>query len=152
MTTEERPPSRRPNFFRLSKFWDVFIPIAIASVPAGMFKLLGMVTSGLDKPGAKPATWIIFTMIILQTFGTIAMALVVLSRLEKGRNQLQARTQGNPSGWRKIILFLSIIFLLLFDILTNVAAAFAGAEILVVPAVPAFFAYLLCFRAAFARL
>ena len=117
-----------------------------------MFTLLGLVTNGLDKPGAKAATWLIVTMIVLQTLGIIAMAFVILLRFEIGRQQLSLRTNDNPPVWRKLILFLSIVFILLFDILTNVAAAFAGAGPLLVLAVPAFVAYLLCIRVAFARL
>ena len=152
MTPENEFSSNPPEAFRLSKFWDIYIPITIAAVPAGMFTLLGLVTNGLDKPGAKAATWLIVTMIVLQTLGIIAMAIVILLRFEIGRQQLSLRTNDNPPVWRKLILFLSIVFILLFDILTNVAAAFAGAGPLLVLAVPAFVAYLLCIRVAFARL
>ena len=152
MTLENVFSSSPPEAFRLSKFWDIYIPITIAAVPAGMFTLLGLVTNGLDKPGAKAATWLIVTMIVLQTLGIMAMAFVILLRFEIGRQQLSLRTYDNPPVWRKLILFLSIVFILLFEILTNVAAAFAGAGPLLVLAVPAFVAYLLCIRVAFSRL
>ncbi len=80
------------------------------------------------------------------------MAFVTLMRFEFGLQQLSLRTNGDTPGWRKLILMLSIVCILLFDILTNVAAAFAGAGTLVVFAIPAFVAYLLCIRVAFAKL
>ena len=152
MTPEDELPSKPPKAFRLSKQWDIYVPIAIATVPAGIFALLGFVTEGLDKPGAKPSTWVIVAMILLQTLGIIAMAFVVLTRLELGLRQLSLRTHDRPPVWRKLILLLSIVCILLFDILTNVAAAFAGAGPLIVLAIPVFFTYLLCVRVAFTGL
>ena len=144
--------SNLPDLFRLSKCWDVFIPLIVAAVPAGAFLLLGFVTSGLDKPGANPDAGIILTMIGLQTLGTVGMALVILLRFDFGRNQLGIRTKNNPPVWRKIFLLLSYGFLLLFDILTNVASAFSGAGVLVVFAAAAFGLYLLCIKFTFVRL
>ncbi len=152
MTPENEFQSNPPEAFRLSKLWDIYIPITIAAVPAGIFALLGLVTEGLDKPGAQPSTWVIVTMIALQPLGIIAMAFVILMRFEFGLQQLSHRTNGHPPVWRKLVLMLSIMCILLFDILTNVAAAFAGAGPLLVLAIPAFVAYLLCIRLAFARL
>ena len=141
-----------PEPFRLSPTWDFGIPFSIAAIPAGLFKLLGFVTEGLDKPGAEPSTWVLIVMMILQTLGIIAMAFVILMRFEHGFLQLALRTNGSPAIWRKLILFLSIVFVLLFDILTNVAAAFAGAGPLLVLAGPIFIGYIFCVRIAFAGL
>lgn len=140
------------HFFRLSKLWDIFIPLMVTAVPTGLFQLLGFVTSDLDKPGSNPATWIILAMIGLETLGIIGMALVIVSRFDIGRNQLFKRTKENPPFWRKMLLFLSIGFLLLFDILANIASAFSGAEVLFLLAAPAFGLYLLCIKIAFVRL
>lgn len=114
--------------------------------------MLGFVTKGLDKPGAEPATWVIIVMLIIQTLGIIALAFVILMRFELGFQQLSLRTNGSPAIWRKLILFLSIVFVLLFDIVTNVAAAFAGAGPLLVLAAPVFIGYIFCVRIAFAGL
>ena len=141
-----------PEPFRLSPTWDICVPFSIAAIPAGLFTLLGFVSKGLDKPGAEPATWVIVVMVALETLGIIAMAFVILMRFELSFKQLSLRTNDNPAIWRKLILFCSIVFVLLFDILTNVAAAFAGAGPLLVLAVPAFIGYILCVRVAFARL
>ena len=141
-----------PEPFRLSAKWDIYIPFSIAAIPAGLFTLLGFVTKGLDKPGAEPATWVIVVMLVIQTLGIIAMAFVILMRFEIGFQQLLFRANGSPAIWRRLILFCSIVFVLLFDILTNVAAAFAGAGPLLVLAVPAFIGYIFCVRVAFARL
>jgi hypothetical protein len=138
--------------FRLSPVWDVCIPFSIAAIPAGLFTLLGFVTKGLDKPNAEPATWVIIAMMILQTLGIIAMAVVVLMRFELGFQQLSLRTSGSPAVWRKLSLFISIVFVLFFDVLTNVAAAFAGAGPLLVFAAPIFIGYIFCVRFAFAGL
>jgi hypothetical protein len=138
--------------FRLSPTWDFCIPFSIAAIPAGLFMLLGFVTKGLGKPGAEPATWMIIVMMILQTLGIIAMAFVILMRFELGFQQLSLRTNGRPAMSRKLILFFSIVFVLLFDILTNVATAFAGAGPLLVLAAPVFIGYIFCVRIAFAGL
>ena len=145
-------PSTAPGASRNSTLWDIYIPIAIAGVPAAIFTLLGFVTDGLDKPGVVAPLWLIVPMIALQTLGIIAMAYVILVRFEFAFRQLSLFTKGNPSVWRKLALKLSIVCLLLFNILTNVSAAFAGAGPLFVAAVPAFFAYVLCKRIAFSRL
>lgn len=152
MTPEIELPSNPPAPFRLSKLWDIYIPLTIAAVPAGIFRLLGLVTKELDKPGAQASTWVIVTLIILETLGIIAMAVVILMRFEFGLQQLSFRTNGHPPVWRKLVLVVSVMCILLFDILTNVAAAFSGAGPLLVVAVPAFVGYLVCIRVAFAGL
>ena len=152
MTFENTSSLDQPDAFRVSKYWDIYIPIAIAAVPAALFALLGLLTKGLDKPAANVEVWVVIPMIVLQTLGIIAMAIVILIRVDVGRKQLLIRTGGSPAVWRKVALALSILFILLFDVVTNVAAAFAGAGPLLVIAVPAFAAYLLCLRVAFVRL
>ena len=146
MTPHNKFLSNPPKPFRLSTLWDIYIPITIAIVPAGIFTVLGLVTEGLDKPVAKLSAWVIVTLIALETLGIIAMVFVTLMRFDFGLQQLSLRTNGNTPGWRKLILMLSIVCILLFDIFTNVATAFAGVGTLVVFAILAFFAYLLCIR------
>lgn len=143
---------RPPEPFRLSPMWDFCVPFSVAAIPAGLFTLLGFVTKGLDKPGAELTTLVLIAIFILQTLGIVAMAFVILMRLELGFRQLSLRTNGNPAIWRKNILFLSIIFILLFDVLTNVAAGFAGAGPILFLAGPLFIGYILCVRIAFAGL
>ncbi len=138
--------------FRLSPVWDLYVPIAIAAIPAGLFTLLGFVTQGLDTPGAEVATWVVVVMLVLQTIGIVTMAVVILMRFEFGSHELSKRADGCPSFWRRLTLVSSIVFVLLFDIFTNVGAAFAGAGFLLWLAVPAFIGYVFCVRLTFARL
>ena len=149
-TTQTLEDRKKP--FRLSATWDLGIPFAIAAIPAVLFSLLGLVTAGMNKPGAEVATWQIVIMLVLQTLGMISMAVVILMRWHLGNQQLSLRTDGKPANWRKAILFFSIVLLLLFDILTNVAAAFAGAGLLLPFAFPLFLGYLFCLRMAFVGL
>ena len=152
MTFDHKSSSNAPAAFRFSRLWDFYIPFTVAVVPAGIFSLLGLILDGLDKPGAEIPTWVIIAMVVLQTLGIIAMAIVILMRFEFGLRQLQIYTKGHPPVWRKLALILSILCILLFDLLTNVAAAFPGAAPLLIGAIPAFFAYIVCIRITFARL
>ncbi len=145
-------PSSVSGAFRISTAWDVVVPVAAAAIPAGIFALMGFVTEGLDKPNAEPSAFVVFAMSSLQVLGIVAMAVVVLTRFDSGTRQLSMRTNGRPSMWRKGILVLSLVFVLLFDLFLNMASGLAGAEFFLVLAVPAFVMYLLCYRAAFAGL
>lgn len=137
--------------YRLSKVWDVYIPFSFAAVPACIFKLLGIVALLFDKPGAKPPLLIIVTLVGLQIVGMIAMAAVILFRFEFCERQLSLRTDGRPPVWRKLVLVFSMVFILIFDILTNFAAV-PGCGPLFIFAIPAFLVYLLCIRTAFIKL
>ena len=130
--------------------WDVVIPIIIAAIPLAAFRLLGLITHGLDKPDAAPPPAVVATMIAIQTIGIVAMAFVVLGRLEAAFSKLNAHTNRQPAAWRRLAVILSIACLLLTDILANVAAAFAGAGFLLIAAVPTFLASLACKGIAFA--
>jgi len=149
MTERENTPFESPAHVGFSYLWDIYIPISIAAVPASMFSLLGVVTAGMDKPGVKLPTWMTVTMIVLQTTGIVCMAFVILSRLEFRMNQLDAHFAGHPAAWRRLCLLMGMGFLALFDILTNVGAAFSGAGFLILAAIPMFVAYLLCIRVTF---
>lgn len=141
-----------PDRYRFSPAWDLCVPFSIAAIPAILFTLLGFVTQGLDKPGVQAALWVIVVMLVLQTLGIIAMAVVILMRFGIAFQQLALRTSGRPASWRKGTLLCAIVLILLFDILTNVSAAFAGAGTLLIPAAAAFLGYLFCIRLAFAQL
>ncbi|AMV34966.1 hypothetical protein VN12_22760 [Pirellula sp. SH-Sr6A] len=105
---------------------------------------------GFDKPGIKPPIWIIVSMLALQVLGMISMAIVILVRFDHGSKKLMILTNGRPYAWRKCTQFLSIACLLLFYLLSNISAAFAGAEFLLAGAAPSFLAYLAFNRFAFA--
>lgn len=143
---------RRGISQRKSLAWDLSVPFSIAAIPAVLFTLLGFVTKNLDMPGARPGFWVIAMMIVLQTLGIIAMAVLVLIRFGIAFEELSIRTNGSPAIWRKGVLFGAIVFVLLFDILSNVGAAFAGGGPLVVAAVPALLGYVFCLRLAFVSL
>jgi hypothetical protein len=150
--TFPRASASPPDPFRLSPKWDIYVPFSIAAVPAGLFALLGLATKGLEKPRAEAGTWVIIVMIGLQILGIIAMSFVILMRFERSFNQLSLCNDGNPATWRRLILFCSIVFVVLYELLTNIAAGFAGAGFLLVLAAPAFIGYICCLRLAFARL
>jgi hypothetical protein len=151
MKTESDRPSKSVADFH-SKLGEIYVPITVAAVPAGLFALLGFITRGLDKPGAEPPSSVIVAMITVQTLGTIAMALVFLMRLDLGRRNLMIYTDGHPQVWRKLTLMFSFACLLMFDVATNLSAGIAGAGFLLVASVPVFFVYLVCNRLAFAGL
>ena len=131
---------------------DIGLPIAVAAMPALAFTMLGVVAGGLDKPGAKAATWQIAAIMVLEVVGIVAMAFVILTRFESSFRQLSLMTRGRPAARRRFCLFLAIMFLLFFDLLLNVGAAFAGGLGMTVAACPMFVAYLVCRWAAFAGL
>ena len=114
------------------------------------FGLLELITHGLDKPDAAPPPAVIAAMIAIETIGIVAMAFVLLGRLEAAFSRLNAQTNRQPVAWRRLAVILSIACLLLTDILANVAAAFAGAGFLLIAAVPTFLASLACKGIAFA--
>lgn len=144
--------SNLPRVIRNSMLWEIYLPVVAAAVPAGLFALLGWITKGLDKPGVAMPIWVIVAMIVVQTLGIISMAMVILVKSDLGFRKLMACTSGRPHFWRKSALRLSIVCLLVFDILTNVSAAFAGAGFLFAVAVPVFVAYIVCDRIALAGL
>lgn len=132
-----------------SVYGEILIPMIVAAVPAMLFLLLGLITQGMDVPGAKIPLGKVLLMIVVQTVGIVSMAVVVLIRFGIGSEMLRILSNGQPKLWRKCALISSIVCLLLFDISTNVAAAFAGAGFLLTGAIPAFFAYVFCNRIAF---
>lgn len=148
MTRDNGFQSNALATFRQSSLWEVYIPFTAAAIPAGIFALLGFVTNGLDKPGAEAPLWVIVTMVALEILGIIAMAVVILTRSELAFKELLNYTNGHSPAWRGGALMLSFVCLLLFDVLTNISAAFSGAGLLIVGAIPAFFAYVGCGRVA----
>ena len=132
----------QPNASRLSIAWDVLLPGIVVVVPAAIFQLMGVLTRGIDEPRTPPSGVAIAAIIVLQTLGIVAMAVVILVRFENASNRLKSLTNGRPSAWRRTALMVSVACLLLTDILVNVTSAFAGARVLLVAAVPTFLAYL----------
>lgn len=149
-TEEDRPTGVVADFH--SRLGEIYIPLAVASVPAGLFTLLGFILRGLDRPGAEAPGFVILAMIAVEMLGMIAMALVFLTRYELGMRNLMKDTNGQPHVWRRLALMLSFACLLIFDVVTNVSAAIAGAGFIIVAAVPVFLAYLVFKRVAFAGL
>jgi len=152
MKTDNEFTSRLPGGIHNSMAGEIYIPLIAAAVPAGLFTLLGFITKGLDKPGIEPPVWVIVSMIAVQMLGMVSMAFVLLVRFDLGSRALMVFANGQPQVWRRCTLTLSIACLLMFDILTNVSAAFAGAGFLLVGAVPVFIAYVVCNRIAFTGL
>ena len=151
MSFDEETLSTTPKVFRFSPLWDFCVPMSIAAVPAIIFTLIGFITQGFHEPSTRIPAWLMTSMVVLEVAGIVAMAVVVLVRSDFRMNQLSTFTNGNPATWRKRLLFVSMIFLLLFDVIFNVAAGF-GAGSLITLAIPMFIGYLVCIRIAFARL
>lgn len=143
---------RRPETPGSAIVWDLVAPIIIAAIPFGAFRLIGLLTRGLDKPEAAAPRMMIAAIVVTQTIGIVALAFLILMRFEQAFGQLHLRSRRRPVAWRRLALRASIACLLLTEILASVAAAFAGAGFLLVAAVPTFLAYLACKGIAFAGL
>jgi len=141
-----------PPPYRVSQFWDICVPVTIASVPAVFFFLHGLLDDGMDKPGAEPSRGAIILRMALFIPGFLGMVLVGLARLDHGTKQLSIRTNGNPPVWRKLALMFSLFWILLFDVSSNLATTLTGAGPLFILSAPAFIAYLACIRVAFHKL
>lgn len=139
--------SSRPLSF--SSWWDLYVPFGVAALPAGLFQLLGILGEAGRQAGGKLAVWAVVGMAVTQVLGIFAMALVVLMRYDRGFRMLASRAAGRPSPWRQVLLLFSIVLVLCFDVLVNVATAFGGAELLLLLALPVFLGYVVCFRLAF---
>ncbi len=138
----------KPTNVASSILWEIYIPFLAAAVPAGIFALLGLAQRGLDQPNAEVPDWKLAIISALQVLGMIAMAVVILVRFDHASRELSNYAQGQPAVWRKLALVISIGWLLVFDVLTNLAASLAGAQLLLVLAIPAFLGYLACGRVA----
>ena len=138
--------------FGFSRFWDIYLPLGMSSIPAGCFKLMGMAAAGLDQPGAGIANWQFVAMLVLETIGIVGMAVVVLIRLEMGMTQLNVASGGNRKSWRRNCLLISMGCLTLFDIFLNLGSAFTDATLFIVVAVFWYLLYVLGIRLTFARL
>ena len=125
-----------------STLWEILIPLAAAAVPATAFWVLGFITPRVAKQGDDAPGWVVVSMVCLEMFGIVAMAVVLLGRYDFGSKRLSGRTNGNPPAWRRTTLVLAMAMLLLYDTTVNLAAAFAGGGVLLVLGIPAFFAYL----------
>ncbi|MEM6330542.1 MAG: hypothetical protein AAF790_09865, partial [Planctomycetota bacterium] len=88
-----------------SSLWEIPIPLAAAAVPATVFWLLGFITSQFAKQGEDLPGWVVASMISLEVFGIVAMAVVFLVRYDLGWKRLSVRTNGNPPAWRRTALF-----------------------------------------------
>lgn len=120
---------------------ELVVPLLVAAVPSGLFRLLGLLAKGFDKPGMTLPVWLKISMAAVLVVGIIAMATVVLAQFDYRSRALMSLTGGVPSPWRRYTLLLSMICLLLFDILTCISAAFTGAGVLWLLAAPIFIAY-----------
>jgi len=138
--------------FGFSRFWDIYVPLGVSSIPAGCFKLMRVAANGVDQPGAGITTWQIVLIIVLQTIGIVGMAVVVLVRMEMGVTQLRVLSGENPTRWRRLSLLLSMGFLALFDIFLNVGSAFVGASPFIAVAVLWYLLYILGIRLTFSGL
>lgn len=133
----------------VSRHWDIYLPLGMSTIPAGCFKLMRIAMDDLDQPGAAIATWQIISIMTLQTFGIIGMAVVVLLRMEMGMTQLTELCPKTPTFRRRRCLLISLVFLALFDIFLNVGLAFKEASPLIVLSVLWYLVYLLGIRLTF---
>ncbi|MFN9720365.1 MAG: hypothetical protein ACK58L_16835 [Planctomycetota bacterium] len=150
--SEKEQTASLPAVAGFSKYWDIYLPLGISSVPAGCFKLMRLVTAGADQPGAGIATWQIATMVVLQTVGVIGMAVVILLRMELGLAQLRHCSGNRMLKWRRLCLILSIMCLACFDMCLNVGVGFNGAGAFIAASVVWYLIYLIGIRITFFRL
>ena len=135
----------------LSLKWDFALPVGIVLVPICCFALMGWLFKFfLNQPGPLPA-WLAGVTMALQTTGIIAMAIVALMRCERGMHDLNFMFPEGPPVWRRKCLLLSVICVTVFEVLANLATAFAGAGVFVLPAAGFYGLYLLLIRVAFRR-
>lgn len=152
---DESPDDSTSNQSGLRNFSiprEIFIPLAAALVPTALFRLVGVLAKGFDKPGIEMPMWIAVAMGIVQTLGIVTMAVVVLWRGEQNSKRLMFLSEGHPRLWRTGSLRLSLVCLFLFDIFSNLMAAFGGTGIFIYVAVPLFITYVIFNLAAFAGL
>lgn len=135
------------SFFGLSYFWDIFLPLSVASVPAALFAVMGLLMAPFARQDANIPGWILALMGVIQLLGITAMAVIAFVRMAMGTAELERLFPQGPAQWRRACLFLGVVCLTLFDVLVNVTAAFAGAGFLMWGAVPFFMTYLLLVRA-----
>jgi hypothetical protein len=131
---------------------EIFIPLAAALVPMALFRLVGVLAKGFDKPGVEMPMWIAVAMGIVQTLGIVTMAVAVLWRGEQKSKRVMFLSEGHPRLWRSYSLRLSLVCLFLFDIVSNLMAAFGGTGIFIYVAVPSFIKYVIFNLATFAGL
>lgn len=143
---------KRNDFADNTRLGEVYILLIVAAIPGILFQIQGFIVAGLDKPGARISLLVKVSLITFEVLGIVAMAVVFLWRFGVGSSRLTELTMEKPAVWRKCFLTLSMACLLLFDVITNVIAAFGGGKILLWIAVPAFAGYLMCNRIAFGGL
>ena len=140
---------RMRDFDYNTRLGEVYIPLIVAAIPGILFQVQRLIVAGLDKPVARISLLATVLLITFEVLGIVSMAVVLLWRYGVGSSRLLELTVGKPPAWRKCFLTLSMACLLLFDVTTNIVAAFGGGKILLWIAVPAFAAYLICNRIAF---
>ena len=128
---------------------EFMIPLAVLAIPPALFEVLGLVTRRFAQPGLQLPLWAIVAMIGLHTAGIVAMAFVLLWRKELLFRRLHLITDGRPSFFRRLLVGIALMCLLLASICSNVAVAFAGAEFLHGIALGMFVGYALFSVAAF---
>ncbi len=134
-----------------SRNGEIYVPIAVAAIPLGLFLLLGGIFRALTELGKEPPEFFLIALLVVQISGMIAMAVVFLMRYDAVTTELRQRTHDNPPGLRQLCLLVSLGCLLVFDVVTNVAAAF-GTTFLFIGSIPVFVAYVVFNRLAFAGL
>lgn len=135
----------------LSLKWDVALPLGIALVPMCCFALMGFLFRVLINPQAPLPSWFAGVVVVLNTTGIVAMAIVALMRCERGVHDLNVLFPNGPPAWRKSCLLLSVICATIFEVLTNLATAFAGAGVFFRAAAVFYGLYLLLVRLAFRK-
>jgi hypothetical protein len=125
--------------------------VATAS-PALFFSLIGIITRGLDQPGAGIGLPVLVGLVVLQSLGIVAIAIAAVINSAVAHQRLERLTTGAVPLWRKTLLRIALCLLLLFYVLVNLGAAFAGADLFLVAAGPIFLGFVALQRLAFLRL
>lgn len=150
LDADQQQPTK--TTFRLSFAGDIAIPLGVALVPTAVFTLMGLLMQDLGKPQAQIPACLAITVGGLQVVGMVAMAVVVLLRLEAIMKRLTLMSQGPPARWRVLSMLASIGCLTLFDLMFNLGGLFQGAIFLWYFAFPMFVLYLVMIQVTFTGL
>lgn len=145
-------PKQQQRRFQFSLAGDIAVPLGVALCPIVLSSIASVVMAGAVNAKGKIPEWMLIAGAIVQVLMIVAMAVVVLVRLEAYSKKLVLFSDGPPRRWRRFCMLVALGGLTLFDLMVNVAGLFPGAEFFYIAAVPMFAGYLLFIQLAFAGL
>ncbi|MEZ5939820.1 MAG: hypothetical protein R3C18_00420 [Planctomycetaceae bacterium] len=141
---EDNPPT--PG---LSFYWDVLLPLITTGVPMLCFGAMRVLMLIPQKPGIPLPDWFFIPYMVMFVAGIISMAVLVLFRLGRAMQQLDAIFQHRTPRWRKLMVLASVSCLTIVDVICNIATAFPDGAFLLIGAVVFYGFYLALMYLAF---